>query len=115
MIVLEDSHVLFIEPEGLPLPEPVIDSLTRKMAAGFRQTHGIMATRGWHTCVCGTASTNVTHQLSDGRVTNSLCVHYLAYHRDEVPRTELAKVLLLDCGEVEPTAEELHVPQGMSL
>ena len=30
--------------------------------------------------------------LPNGLVTNSLCVHYLAYHRDEVPPSELAKI-----------------------
>lgn len=112
MIVTEDSHVLFIEPPSLPSPEPVIDSLTRKMTAAFRQTQGIDATKGWHSCSCGAASSNVTHMLPDGRATNSLCIHYLAYHREDIPRAELAKVVMLDCGEAEPTDEELHVPQG---
>lgn len=112
MIVEGDSHILFIEPSRLPAEEPVIDGVTRKMAAAFRKAIGIMATKGWHTCSCGAASSNVTHQLTDGQVTNSLCVHYLAYHRNEVSRDEIRKVLLLNCGEVEPTDEELHIPQG---
>lgn len=42
-----------------------------------------------------------------GVITNSLCVHYVACHRDEVPVEQLEMILGLDSGEVEPTEQEL--------
>ena len=39
--------------------------------------------------------------------TNSLAIHYLAHHRDEVPPEELAKVAKLLADEVEPTHDEM--------
>jgi hypothetical protein len=39
---------------------------------------------------------------------NSLCVHYLSYHRDEVPLGQLQEVEHLPFGEVEPSEQELE-------
>jgi hypothetical protein len=40
--------------------------------------------------------------------THSLAIHYLAYHRDEVPVSELAKVERLSATETQPTAKQLR-------
>ncbi len=107
----ETEDILYINPGPYTPSEPVIDELTRKMAAAYRasESNG-MCWRGVHFCRCGVNSTNTDYILPGGQQTNSLCVHYLAFHRDEVPEAELAKVAALDAGEAEPTAEELARP-----
>lgn len=47
---------------------------------------------GHHTCVCGANSSGCDYLLSNGLITNLLCVHYLACHRSEIPPSELEKV-----------------------
>ena len=106
-----DTHVLYMEPGPYTPAEPVIDELTRKMAAAYRASISDGACwRGFHVCRCGVNSSNCDYVLPSGQQTNSLCVHYLAFHRDEVPEAELAKVAALESGETEPTAEELARP-----
>jgi len=58
-------------------------------------------------CVCGATSDNKDHWI-DGKLTNSLAIHYIAYHRSDVSPEELAKVEALSHGEVEPTEAELR-------
>jgi hypothetical protein len=107
----EPEDVLYIRPGTRGTAEPAIDSLTRKMAAAYRaaESTGVLW-RGFHICRCGARSTNTDYTLPGGATTNSLCVHYLAFHRDEVPESELAKVADLASGEAEPNAEELAAP-----
>jgi hypothetical protein len=107
----EPEDVLYIKPGTRGTAEPVIDSLTRKMAAAYRaaESSGVLW-RGFHICRCGARSTNTDYILPGGATTNSLCVHYLAFHRDEAPEAELAKVAGLASGEAEPNAEELAAP-----
>jgi hypothetical protein len=49
--------------------------------------------------------------LPNEEVTNNLCVHYLAYHRDEIPETQLVRVGDLNCGEKDPNQKELNHPK----
>ncbi len=42
-----------------------------------------------------------------GLITNSLCVHYIACHRDEVPAEQLEMILRFPFGEVEPKIDEI--------
>jgi hypothetical protein len=103
--------LLYIEPSASRTGKPVIDSLTRKMTAAFRAavwTPWVWC--GVHTCACGSRSSACDYVVQfapDILLTNSLCSHYLAYHRNEVPAADIEKVLKLDCCEVEPTSEEL--------
>jgi hypothetical protein len=117
--VISDKGLLFIEPQGPASAEPVIDELTKRMAAALNDSVGGTGDtqanfrpgggwRGWHDCVCGAASSNKNYLLSDGQVTNYLCVHYLAYHRGEVPESELRKVRDLPGYEAEPTRQQLR-------
>ena len=48
--------------------------------------------------------------LANGAVTNTLCVHYLAYHRAEVPVAELDAVWQLPAAADVPSLEELGAP-----
>ena len=105
--MISDKGFLYIEPSVNTSVEPVIDELTRKMTAAFRK--GVAGTRyrGHHTCECGAHSDNTDYTLPNGECTNSLCVHYLAYHRAEVPEAQLRKVADLKCGEDDPNTKEL--------
>lgn len=107
-----------IEPAGPAAATPLVDDLTRVMCAIWRHhrydsEHGY---RGWHTCACGAMSDDREHRIRGWLLTNSLCVHYLAFHRDEVPTEEIEKVWALARGVdpcqcrdgVEPDAAELR-------
>lgn len=94
-----------------------------------------IVTRGWHTCSCGAHSSNadyllttkdinssvVRHQNSrdffSGKesdsisglvITNSLCIHYIACHRDEIPQEELDSILNLEGDEEYPTPDQIQ-------
>jgi hypothetical protein len=109
--MIAENALLFIEPMQTAESTPTIDRLTRKMCAAFRNAkHSDYAYGGVHMCFCGVCSTSCDYILPNGDVTNSLCIHYLAHHRAEVPQGQLARVGNLDFGEAEPTAEELGGP-----
>lgn len=104
------NMLLYIEPQSAPSAEPLIDEATRKMAAAFRA--GVSGTRwrGVHTCSCGVWSSNTDYKISELQ-TNSLCVHYLAFHRGEVPVDQLERVMAFEFGEAEPSEKELAKPK----
>lgn len=118
MIDNSPRMLLYIEPQSPKLDSPVLDDMTQKMTSAFGQNKtGVAyegqfmegsATMGWQTCACGARSTNVDYLLESGFVTNSLCIHYLAWHRNEVPQSELDKVASLPNGLVTPTPEQLQ-------
>jgi hypothetical protein len=104
--------VLFIEPQQPPSDQPVIDDATRKMAGAYRRSQpSRYESCGFHSCSCGAISDHVNHVLPDGTLTNSLCVHYLAYHRHEVSAFELGYARQLSEDGVLPTSDELHGPE----
>jgi hypothetical protein len=106
--MISDSDLLFIEPQQSALSTPIVDDVTRRMTAAFRaSTPSDTYFCGFHKCVCGARSHARNYFLPDGRHTNSLCVHYVAYHRAEVPDAQLQEVARFLWGEAEPTKEEL--------
>lgn len=118
MISTSPKMLLYIEPQQLKSDTPIIDDLTTKMAAAFtgyksgvgydgQFTEGV-GTLGWHTCACGARSSSKDYLLPNGYITNSLCLHYLAWHRNEVPQSELDKVASLPNESAEPSAEQLQ-------
>jgi hypothetical protein len=112
--VIKETDFLYIEPREQATSTPLIDALTRKMAAAFRLgVESLYSTKGFHLCRCGAASSNCDYQLPNGEWTNSLCVHYLAHHRSEVPQAQLDKVAALTYGEAEPNENELRSPKEM--
>ncbi len=117
MVCTDDKHILFIEPQEFPSAEPVIGVTVRRMAAILAKATGTGPVyMGVHHCKCGAESDNQDFELPDGSITNSLAVHYLAYHRHEIPREELAKVVIMfvACGSIseqEPTLEQLAKPK----
>ena len=81
------------------------------MAGAFRlAVPNDEAYRGYHICVCGAQSKNVDYCLPNGKQTNSLCIHYVAHHRSEIPRSQLASIAAFEFGKAEPNAEELQGP-----
>jgi len=110
MIDTKNTSLLYIEPTGAPSAEPVIDDLTRRLTAAWRERiENNDATRGWHACTgagCTATSTNCTYQVG-GINTHSLAIHYLAHHREEVPDVELDKIAGLRDEQADPTSGEL--------
>jgi hypothetical protein len=119
VIFLKRDHLLFIEPRRSPSAEPVVDEYTRRMAGAMLSASPQAAYRGIHHCRCGAASTNCDYIVRiaervagspwHGLLTNSLAVHYLALHRDEVPPGELAKVLTLTAEPADPTPSAMGI------
>lgn len=105
MIVSDDGHILFIEPEKAASKEPVQDKLSAKMREAMKYARRSQPYFGVHQCVCGERSDAFDWILHTGQKTNSLAVHYLEYHRKEVPRSELKKVKNLPLPEVTDSVE----------
>lgn len=96
-------HGLLYVDASHPATDPHDDDLTRGMQALLdeaKQNTGTFekrlcifykgrATMGGHKCCCGAASTNVDYLVAPGVVTNSLCVHYLQCHRDEIRSSDM--------------------------
>jgi hypothetical protein len=102
-----------VEPNGVAAPSPLVDEITRRMTAAWRcRRDSDYAAAGVHHCVCGARSDNLDHWVgtSPEVLTNSLCIHYLAFHRPQLPNEELKKVLALPYGEAEPDEAELAAP-----
>ena len=99
MILIDDQHILFIEPKKRPSTEPIVDDLYERMYYAYNNGKDAdYRYRGVHRCTgegCEERSTNTDRILRTGEKTNSLCMHYLAHHRDEVPKPELEKVARL--------------------
>ena len=92
MIELNDKHLLMIEPEN-PATEPVDDDLTEIARQIFSSAvSDNIRYRGWHTCICGARSDNNNWILPDGTITNSLMVHYIECHRQDIPESEIEKL-----------------------
>jgi hypothetical protein len=56
-------------------------------------------------------SDSTSRVLPNGSVTNTLCVHYLAYHRGEVPAAELDTVWQFPASADVPSPAELGAPE----
>lgn len=110
--------ILYIKPDNHYSPEPIIDEITKKMTCLWRKKEDSkMSFFGFHTCSCGARSTAMDYLLpapkeSNYLLTNSLCLHYLAFHRDQIPIKEMNKVheIILEADEEIPTREELVYP-----
>jgi|ERR1051326_1657939 hypothetical protein len=104
----DNKYLLYIEPKDIRSATPLVDELTKRMTAALRKAKAGQCFMGFHTCNCGAHSSSCDFILPSGVQTNSLCIHYLAYHRPEVPRIELSKVLLNTTEEEAiPTEHEL--------
>lgn len=106
------KFLLYIEPSKKDkLKEPINDELTEIMlkaliesskgAANYSDLnkpeifHPKSAYKRCHGTECGEFSTNQDYLLKNGMITNSLCVFYLQYYRNSIPKSEMDKVLKL--------------------
>lgn len=108
---MKGHRLFYIRVENAPSPDPLIDAHTRKMAGLLNVARETSQSHGWFTCQCGAISTSADYILPGGFITNSLCVHYLAYHRSEIPREEMNKFSQIpNSHSATPTLEQLHHP-----
>ncbi len=92
VISLNPKDLLFIEPKNKPTTK-VNDELTKILEEEFENATEIGPyCKGFHFCICGKHSTNHDYKLPCGLIVNSLCVHYIRDHREEVPESELEKI-----------------------
>lgn len=108
---MEPMKLLFVDAKKPASAKPIIDEFTRKIAAALRSAkpYGPVY-RGFHACICGANSSNQNIILRNIFATNSLCVHYLAFHREEVSFEDLGRIQTCFKEEAEPTKAELHPP-----
>lgn len=104
MIIIDKKVILYFEPKNNKSSVPVIDDLTIKMFNAFKAYNatGIVnnkyqfiqgiSTMGTHECICGERSHAKDYLIENDYIVNSLCVHYLALHRDEVSQEDIDKV-----------------------
>ena len=105
------TRLLFIEPTKGKSAVPVLDEYTMRMKAAWDvRLVSEHSWRGFHVCVCGAWRDNKDHYVGRGFgiVTNSLCLHYLAWHREEIPPDQLKIVASLTLDVVMPTPAELY-------
>ena len=114
MIKTGYNYILFIEPSKGAATEPVQDELSTKMREAMAHAgHPNYSYFGYHQCVCGAKSDSTDWILHTGQLTNSLAVHYLEYHREQVPLDELAKVRAMppyevDLIEIQRSVQEIN-------
>lgn len=101
-----------IEPGGPKAGVAVRDEIT----AGFRSVFNAALAieqpwgggyRGFHICGCGEMSGNHDIRLPSGHLTNSLAMHYLEFHRDDVPAEEIIKLIELPLASPEEIAQRV--------
>lgn len=107
--MITNEGILYIEPKGNAAIAPIIDELTCRMTAALRLGIPGVRYKGFHICACGATSDNTDYTLPNGEKTNSLCIHYLAFHRAEIPESQFKKVAALECGEEIPTEREISI------
>lgn len=91
MIKSDPKYLMMIEPKGKK--EPAIeDALTQIAKAVLSSTTRGTQYRGSHTCNCGERGGSCDLITPDGKITNSLLVHYVREHRSEVPLAEIEKL-----------------------
>jgi hypothetical protein len=92
---LSDDYLMMIEPENEP-NDPVFDDLSQLSKFVFLEAKENGRYRGFHFCTgedCNSKSDNVQWVLPTGHITNSLIIHYISMHRDEVPESEINKLI----------------------
>lgn len=98
-----------MEPKG-KLKNPIDDELTKLVEFAFKKAKAGAANysdedpnpeirfreggayKGCHHCGCGEHGGNKDYMLENGLITNSLCVHYLQWHRDEINDNDIEKL-----------------------
>lgn len=108
--MIDTTGFLMIEPVGAPSLLPLIDDVTRKVAGMLAEaSRSEYSYRGVHPCTgrgCSAASDSYDWFVDCGesapRVSNALAVHYVAYHRGEVPESDLLLITASSAAPREP-------------
>lgn len=98
-----------IEPSARVPSAPVHDDVTRAVESLLASATFGRRYRGVHECACGATSDNREWfvVVGDRRyLTNSLALHYVRDHRNEVPASEIAKLGLA----VQPVGDRCGPP-----
>jgi hypothetical protein len=99
-----------IEPSGQATADPLVDKLTRRMTAAWRNRRDSKYVYcGFHICSCVELHKRQLGPLvgeGDGKLTNSLVIHHPAHHRADISAAEVEKAERLPYGQEEPTANE---------
>ncbi len=93
MIIDAYNYLLFIHPKGPAVNTD--DELLYTFNEIYQQKQRISdeCTMGVHHCTsCGKPSENRDYVLPGGWITNTLAVHYLEWHRYEIPAYEMEKI-----------------------
>ena len=91
--MIDPDGLLMIKPQG-PKSGPVADRYTWLAVCALLECQAPEPgrwLRGWHTCTCGAHSDNIPWAVR-GIKTNSFLLHYVAWHREDVPQSELDKL-----------------------
>jgi hypothetical protein len=90
-IVIKPRRLFFVENTGQQ-ELPINDNLTRKIESLWEKATEKPGAqyKGFHTCDCGKRSDNSDWNLPGGITTNSLCVHYVKYHRSKLSPEDIA-------------------------
>lgn len=91
MIILDDGYFMMIEPKQ-DCQEPIYDDITSSAELLEKVLVQKNSYRGWHKANCGRQSDNHDWICPNGMITNSLMLHYITYHRNEVPESEIKKL-----------------------
>jgi len=92
MHTLSKKYLLQIEPKGKKSKTRCNDRLTEKMRLLLKYAKDGRPYKGHHTCSCGKHSGNRDLYIKGGYITDSLAVHYLEWHRKDVPEKEIDKL-----------------------
>lgn len=98
MEIFDNKHLMFIEPK-IKKSELAINDELSEFAAYLQKNmkSNNDFTKGFYVCSCKKAfSDSVTYSvnLSGEKVkTNSLLLHYVQYHRSEIPESEINKLV----------------------
>lgn len=131
MKISNPNALLYIHPAKEGADEPIIDNLTKKILWAVRNqiAQGVLfengkfvidlSTKGHHHCTgCNKKCPMSRAQdilLPNKIVTNTLAVHYVAQHRDELTKEELAQIESIEVDDAtlnslsDPTQEELGI------
>lgn len=99
MIKTDNDSLLMIEPKE-DKSESKLDYITELAEWVWNKCKkSDYSWKGFHKCICGEMSDNRDWFTPKGRLTNSLMLHYIREHRQEVPQEEIYKLFDENEGE----------------
>jgi len=96
MIDLSEKCFMMIEPVSSKKEIEINDKISNLVEEIMKNTKIVGRTKGWHTCNCGERSGSTILEIKINNkiyITNSLALHYVKYHRSEIPQAEIDKLI----------------------